>query len=351
MEENKKSKAAGISIGIIVLVVFLGFGFLIGFAQTRSAQNLAQTNDEGPYADFYFNKNGELIYYAGDESEVVVPETYSINTIAQTKEIVSQNVNELTNIAAKLGLEDYTILATQVPSPTSYGKTVTEYTLKFRFFGAVAGSDYTVTRIAERAFTDNTKITRVELPQTVTYLGETAFAGCTKLKEVVLPPSLDYMGQYQFQNCSSLTSITIPKNLTDINYGSFMSCSNLQSVEMSDDITCIGSQVFYYCKNLKSIKLPANLQRIESNAFYYTGLEEIDIPASVNYISNRAFWGCNNLTKVVLRSSMVVSADSSIFSTNRKLKIYVNDDLYDSYKQSYPWSEYSSNIYKISEME
>lgn len=181
MDENKKSKAASISIGMIILCVFLAFGFLIGFTQTRGAQKLNQPAEESPYADFYFNNSGELIYYAGDEKEVVVPELYSLDTIQQTREIYGSNVSELQNIAERLNLKDYAIDVNTDDSTNGYGS-IREYVLKFKFYTAVEGGDLTTTSIGQYAFRDNSNITKIDLPNSVMTIRDNAFYGCNKLQ-------------------------------------------------------------------------------------------------------------------------------------------------------------------------
>lgn len=57
------------------------------------------------------------------------------------------------------------------------------------------------------------------------------------------------------------------------------------------------------CKNIKKIELPKSVQRIEYSAFYsrgkgFSGLEEINIPESVYYIGDYAFYGCDSLKKI-----------------------------------------------------
>lgn len=349
MDENKKSKAASISIGMIILCVFLAFGFLIGFTQTRGAQNLNRPAEESPYADFYFNNSGELIYYAGDEKEVVVPEYYSLDTIQQTREITGTNVSDLENIANRLNLKDYSIEVKTDNATNGYGST-TEYVLKFKFYSAVEGGEIATTSIGQYAFRDNTKVTKIELPNSVLTIRDNAFYGCNRLQQIELPDTINYIGQYAFQNCSSLTSIKIPANVTQIYYGTFQYCSNLETVEMHNNITDISSQAFYYCRRLKNVNFSNSLQRIESSAFYNCGFTEIELPESVYYLGSNVFYANSSLSKVVLRMPNTISGNSDPFSYYSNLKIYVPDEYMEQYRQSYPWSQYTSYLHSISEL-
>ena len=96
MEENKISKAKGLSITMIILAIVVGFGFLIGLAQAADRDKLFQeTNPEMEY--YFFDENGRfLTYWDNYENynvEVNIPKTYSLTSkkVAMHREATSQS--------------------------------------------------------------------------------------------------------------------------------------------------------------------------------------------------------------------------------------------------------------------
>ena len=160
-----------------------------------------------------------------------------------------------------------------------------------------------------------------------------AFSGCVNISEVVFPKNLVAIGRYAFDGCSSLTSINLPKGLIELNRYAFKDCNNVKSIIIeSENLMTFDNSVFYNCsKSLVSIKVTSSslYLRSEGNclidtrynilligcrnsvipnyitdivpwAFYNCKqLSNINIPVSVEYIGNEAFYGCDNLTSVV----------------------------------------------------
>ena len=75
--------------------------------------------------------------------------------------------------------------------------------------------------IDEKAFSGNTKITSVVLPDTLTYLDVNAFQGCTALQNVSFPSSLTYIGPAAFEDCTALKDVEIPASVETIEQSAF----------------------------------------------------------------------------------------------------------------------------------
>ena len=76
----------------------------------------------------------------------------------------------------------------------------------------------------------------VEIPQLVTYEGKTykvteigtdAFSFNSDLTSVTIPNTVKSIGTYAFQYCFGLTSINIPNSVTSLERSSFNSCKSL----------------------------------------------------------------------------------------------------------------------------
>lgn len=57
------------------------------------------------------------------------------------------------------------------------------------------------------AFSGNTHVTMVTLPNTITSIGNAAFNNCSNLSSIVIPSLVSSIGQESFRNCTSLTYI------------------------------------------------------------------------------------------------------------------------------------------------
>lgn len=145
-----------------------------------------------------------------------------------------------------------------------------------------------VIAIGDGAFYRNPNITQVIIPDSVIRIDELAFAHCEKLTEVVLPDSLVSIGKYAFQG-SGLSSVTIPDSVTSIGFGAFRWCWDLQSVIFGKKLTSLVAETFDGCGNLNNLFIPANIQ----------------------FISRNAFTWCERLTSVTLEG--IVHIDSAAF--------------------------------------
>ena len=74
------------------------------------------------------------------------------------------------------------------------------------------------------AFSDCTKLTRVELGKNVAVIKNDAFSMCHGLKEIVLPTSITSIEEYAFFDCMSLATIVIPASVTEIGQYAFEQC-------------------------------------------------------------------------------------------------------------------------------
>lgn len=94
---------------------------------------------------------------------------------------------------------------------------------------------YPVTTVGQGAWTGDTTITVLVIPDSVRELSDGAFAGCTSLERVILGSGLEHIGANAFQGCSALTSIHLPKKLKSIGQNAFDGCSSLCQVTVSSN--------------------------------------------------------------------------------------------------------------------
>ena len=154
------------------------------------------------------------------------------------------------------------------------------------------------------------------------------FTNCVTLTEVVLPKTLKKIASFAFSN-SGITSIVIPKTVTKID-GNAFEVRTLASIQVEEGNSTYYSQnnaiyskatgeLIRGCKasgipegvekiaagafsdaGLETIILPKSVKTIGEMAFAYnTDVKDLYIPASVEMIDNRAFFGCSLMSITV----------------------------------------------------
>lgn len=80
----------------------------------------------------------------------------------------------------------------------------------------------------------------VEIKNNVRLIAAGAFSGNTRITSVVLPDSVQAIEDYTFSNCSNLVSVTIPNGVTRIGEGVFNGCGSLTSITLPKSVSNIG---------------------------------------------------------------------------------------------------------------
>ena len=216
----------------------------------------------------------------------------------------------------------------------------------------------TVTSIGNYAFGEcfNLQTVTFEGNSQLQSIGNWAFDFCSQLTSITIPSTVTSIGRSAFYDCSQLTSITISSMVTSIGEYAFGGCSNLQTVTFESDsqLQSIGYRAFNYCSQLTSITIPSTVTSIGEYAFdscglqnvYYGGtiedwcgiefkdgsanpmcyatkfymkknddwqkITEIEIPKCVEKINDYQFYGFNNITSILIPST-VTSIGKSAF--------------------------------------
>lgn len=106
-----------------------------------------------------------------------------------------------------------------------------------------------VVSIAEGAFTAQTKLEKITLPDSVTEIGPRAFADCRNLRSVTAP-GVTVIGIEAFQGCDDLKTVTFSASLASVGDRAFHSCGKLQALTAPATLTEIGTDAFAGCENL-----------------------------------------------------------------------------------------------------
>ena len=149
-----------------------------------------------------------------------------------------------------------------------------------------------VTSIGEGAFSDCTALKKAVLPTCLDILPYELFSSCYVLTEVVMPQQLRVMDGCCFAGCECLTNIVLPHGLQKIGMGSFEACYSLATIQIPDTVKEIGFRAFHSCSSLQQIVLPEGLEYIELCCFAECEkLTDVHIPQSIKMVAPGAFDG------------------------------------------------------------
>lgn len=377
MEDNKISKAKGLSITLIILAIVVGFGFLIGLAQAADSDKLFQeTNPEMQY--YFFDENGRFLTYwdngENNYGDITIPKTYSLTTKKVAMQREASSKSDLTTYAKKLGLEDYTI--TDISGYVRSGNSQryrTRYRIDFEFRKTITGTKYTTTKIGREAFRSISRYRSFNIPNTVKTIEYGAFCGThwhtelifpegvesieqsvcfynSELKTISLPSTLKYIGSQAFEQCGEVVELILPDSVETISWSSFNRMTKLETLTLSANLQTIASYSISWCYKLKTVNFKEGNRTIGEKAFEdCTALEEVNLPSTLTTIKSKAFDGCTSLNKVILNAASVVKIDNNAFPENVE-KFYVKDEIYEEYLNSAYWTGLTDKIAKISEM-
>jgi hypothetical protein len=145
-----------------------------------------------------------------------------------------------------------------------------------------------VTALGDWAFTDNTAISSIHLPDTLNAIGAFAFLRCSALLSIGVSPGN--------ANLSSSEGVLYDKSFaTLVRYPTGV----VGPFSVPEGVTAIGEWAFVGCGGLSSVTLPLSLQAIRSGAFARCGaLVSVSIPANVTEVGEIPFGSCASLVNI-----------------------------------------------------
>ena len=161
-----------------------------------------------------------------------------------------------------------------------------------------------LTAIGDRAFSESSHLTSVQLPEGLERIGESAFDR-TALETIHFPVTLTSVGATAFQACENLTSIDFNGCTATIEGDAFSWCPSLTEVVIPSNITLTGWFTFAGCRNVKTLIIEEgnpseNLQATFAYCFD-SSLETLVLPSTA-IMGENMFEGCSKLKSVTFLS-------------------------------------------------
>lgn len=178
------------------------------------------------------------------------------------------------------------------------------------------------TEVSKHQFSACKLLNNIIIPEGIVKIGTAAFGGCSNLNKITLPNTLIELGGDVFAG-TKIISLELPESLEKIDGRAFAG-SAIERIKLTPKIKKIERGAFANSMHLKEIIIPDGLEEIGDCCFtdlwftaftwgeHYAPLEYINLPHSLKYIGNGAFFRCK-LKKIFLPKSIERMGDS-VFS-------------------------------------
>ena len=188
--------------------------------------------------------------------------------------------------------------------------------------------EYPVTEIVANAFSDQSSLVSVTLPDGIVTIGNSAFESCPNLTSINIGKGVVSIGDFAFRYCRKLTNIVLPSGLKKIGSYTFSTCEGFTDIQVPEGVTEFGGCVFEYCYNLKSITLPKGLTILPGHTFWQCrSLASILIPEGITTIELETFYDCRSLSVVVLPSTLTNIVSGAFMGCSSLQKVINNSSL------------------------
>jgi hypothetical protein len=193
---------------------------------------------------------------------------------------------------------------------------------------------------------------------TNTTIADEAFKNFYNLENLAFPSQLEIIPYMAVADCKYLQSITIPATVTEIDDSAFENCRSLKSIIFEGEETPqgathraaaegsalwrIGSWAFYNCHQLEHLTIPEGVTEVGDAAFYGCSyLEDMTLPSTVQEIGDNTFALCAKVKMIHVKAMTPPAIKAkTFFDVNRRIPVYVPDEVVEAYKSDPYWSEF-----------
>lgn len=227
--------------------------------------------------------------------------------------------------------------------------------------------DYTVTAIAEMAFSECSAVTSITLPNTLNFIGGYAFDECEQVTELVIPASVTVIGTGI--TCGMLSLKTIIVEEGNPVYDSRENCNAVVRTAQNEvyaacmtttypaSITAVGRSALVFHKEISVIDLPENITIIGFNSLTNAcNVTTVRLRGQITYIGAYAFNYYDKLKDFyiyakevpAIQENVFIDADYSYNPDLSTMTLHVPAESVDAYKAANVWKNFG-NIVAIQE--
>ncbi len=231
-----------------------------------------------------------------------------------------------------------------------------------------------VEEIADEAFSQNTDLIEVHIPETIKKIGKNAFSGCVCIekvyiedtgkwcniefanekanplyyaarlfekekeikRELYIPEGTTVVRAYAFAGLDSVETLKLGYGVEKLEEYSFYGCKSLSTVDFSKTINYIDDKAFLSCSMLRNIDIHDLNDWLKMDHrfpnwydLYYNDslLEKLIIPDDVGEIIAYAFEDCRSIRQVILGENVTKINDGAFFGCRKLESIKMNSKL------------------------
>ena len=184
----------------------------------------------------------------------------------------------------------------------------------------VEGKTYLVTSVDEKAFANNTMLTKLTLPETITVFGQGSFTNCSAMTDINIPAIIQEIPSACFAQCKKMATFTLPQQVKTIGPLAFANCANAKTIELNEGITSIGNRAFLGC----------------------TSVTEMTLPSTVNQIGENAFLKASKLTKIHIKATTPPVLTDSLGDYISEATLFVPTGSKSAYNADKLWSKFKT---------
>lgn len=167
---------------------------------------------------------------------------------------------------------------------------------------------------------------------TVKYIYSAAFYECETLREITLPSTITEIGDYAFEEAINLSKIVIPDDCRFEYFGNSVfdgtRVLDYLSEKSPDGEIILGQNVLYaYLGTATDYTVPDKITIIADLCFFGSGIKNITIPETVEYIGPYAFESCTGLKEITVPDSISDISDGAFSCCTNLEKINLGDNI------------------------
>ncbi len=145
-------------------------------------------------------------------------------------------------------------------------------------------------------------------------------SGITKLGAIILPDCITTIGKRAFYKQTLLYDIALPgvKHIGDSAFEGCIHAVFTTGDNVEPTLETIGEKAFYNCPSIKLTK-DQNFSEIGNEAFVGTGLKEINLGGSVQFIGVNVFNTCSSLKTIIILCPNPPTLNGVLYSSSTPL--------------------------------